>query len=105
MSLPPLRAALAAYPPGGEIIVVDNGSSDDTLAFLAAEFPNVKAIALPTNEGFAGATNRGAREATSETVILLNNDMVVEEDFLAPLMDAMDAEPDVFGVSCQIDFI
>ncbi|HEY2388369.1 MAG TPA: glycosyltransferase [Candidatus Binatia bacterium] len=105
MSLPPLRAALAAYPDGGEIIVVDNGSEDDTCAHLAAEFPDVRVIALPTNEGFAGATNRGARDARHATVILLNNDMVVEPDFVAPLLEALDEQPDAFGVSCQIDFI
>ena len=105
MSLPPLRAALARHAPGGEIIVVDNGSADDTRAWVAAEFPEVRVIALPTNEGFAGATNRGARDSLHPTVILLNNDMVVEPDFILPLVEAMDAEPDAFGVSCQIDFI
>ena len=105
MSLPPLRAALAAYAGGGEIIVVDNGSEDDTCAYLTAEFPEVRVLPLPTNEGFAGATNRGVREARHATVILLNNDMVVEPDFVAPLLEALDDQPDAFGVSCQIDFI
>jgi GT2 family glycosyltransferase/glycosyltransferase involved in cell wall biosynthesis len=105
MSLPPLQAALAGYRGGGEIIVVDNGSADDTCAHLAAEFPGVRVVALATNQGFAGATNRGARDASHDTVILLNNDMVVEPDFVAPLLEALDEQPDAFGVSCQIDFI
>jgi glycosyltransferase involved in cell wall biosynthesis/GT2 family glycosyltransferase len=105
MSLPPLRTALASHPPGGEIIVVDNGSDDDTCAYLAAEFPDVRVLALPRNEGFAGAANRGIRESLYATVILLNNDMVVEPDFIAPLLEALDHEPDAFGISCQIDFI
>lgn len=105
MSLPPLQAALAAHAPGGEIIVVDNGSEDDTRAHLAARFPDVRVIALARNEGFAGATNRGAAAAAHATVILLNNDMVVEPDFVAPLLEAMDEQPEAFGVSCQIDFI
>ncbi len=105
MSLPPLRAALATHAPGGEIIVVDNGSSDGTAAFLAQQFPDVRVLALDRNEGFAGATNRGARASRHPTLILLNNDMVVEPDFIAPLLEAFDEEPDVFGVSTQIDFI
>ncbi len=105
MSLPPLAEALARHAPGGEIVVVDNGSEDDTREWLATRFPAVRLIALPTNEGFAGATNRGARDSAHPTVILLNNDMVVEPDFILPLLAAMDTEPDVFGVSCQIDFI
>ncbi|MEO6029605.1 MAG: glycosyltransferase [Candidatus Binatia bacterium] len=105
MSLPPLRAAITAYAPGGQIVVVDNGSSDDTREWVAANFPEVYLIALPTNEGFAGATNRGARDSAHPTVIMLNNDMVVEPDFILPLVEAMDEEPTAFGVSCQIDFI
>jgi glycosyltransferase involved in cell wall biosynthesis/GT2 family glycosyltransferase len=105
MSVPPLREALAAHPPGGEIIVVDNGSSDDTRTWLAATFPDVRVIALDRNEGFAGAANRGVRDARHPVVVLLNNDMVVEPDFLPPLLAAFAAEPGAFGVSCQIDFI
>ncbi len=105
MSLPPLRAALAAHPPAGEIIVVDNGSDDDTRTFVADAFPDVRLIALPRNEGFAGATNRGVAEAQHATVILLNNDMVVEPEFIAPLLEALDEQPAAFGVSCHIDFI
>ncbi|TMA80140.1 MAG: glycosyltransferase [Deltaproteobacteria bacterium] len=105
MSLPPLRAALAAHPPGGEIVVVDNGSDDDTRAYVAAAFPEVRVIALARNEGFAGAANRGVAEARHATVILLNNDMVVEREFIAPLLETLDEQPAAFGVSCHIDFI
>ncbi len=105
MSLPPLCAALAAHAPGGEIIVVDNGSEDDTRAYVAEVFPEVRVIALPRNAGFAGASNRGVAAARYPTVILLNNDMVVEPDFIAPLLEALDEQPAAFGVSCQIDFI
>ena len=105
MSLPPLRAALASHAAGGEIIVVDNGSDDDTRAFLAAQFPDVRILALTRNEGFAGAANRGIRDSRHPTVILLNNDMVVESNFIAPLLEALDHEPEAFAISCQIDFI
>jgi glycosyltransferase involved in cell wall biosynthesis/GT2 family glycosyltransferase len=112
MSIPPLIEALRRHGHvDDEIIVVDNGSADDTLAVLAtmAEAtlgaPLLRWISLPTNEGFAGATNRGARDAKNPVVIMLNNDMVVEPDFVQPLLDAFAAEPNVFGVSCQIDFI
>lgn len=109
MSLPPLAEAIRRHGhPDDEILVVDNGSEDDSVARLEAfakEIPSLRWIALDRNEGFAGATNRGTRDARNPTVILLNNDMVVEPDFVQPLLDAFAEEPDLFGVSCQIDFI
>ncbi len=67
MSLPPLQAALAAYGPGGEIIVVDNGSSDGSCEWMARECPDVRVIALDRNHGFAGAANRGVHESRHAT--------------------------------------
>ncbi len=109
MSLPPLVEALRRHGnPEDEILVVDNGSDDDTVAELARrkeEFPGLRVILLDRNEGYGGATNRGAAEAKNPALIFLNNDMVVEPDFVQPLLDVFGEEPDVFGVSCQIDFI
>ncbi|MEO2167791.1 MAG: glycosyltransferase, partial [bacterium] len=109
MSLPPLAEALRNHGhPENEVIVVDNASDDDTIAYLDSlrdEMPWLRCLRLERNEGFAGATNRGTYEARNPALLLLNNDMVVEPDFLQPLLDAFGEEPDLFGVSCQIDFI
>ena len=86
-----------------EVIVVDNGSSDGSAAFLRQNFPGVKVVALEKNLGFGGGSNRGFREARNDVVVLLNSDMRVAADFLAPLLKGF-AEPDVFAVSCQIFF-
>jgi GT2 family glycosyltransferase/glycosyltransferase involved in cell wall biosynthesis len=109
MSLPPLLEAVRRHGhPDDEILVIDNGSDDgsrEAVLRLADDAPALRIVALEHNEGFAGAANRGAREARSPALILLNNDMVVEPDFVQPLLDAFAAEPEAFGVSCQIDFI
>lgn len=105
MSLPPAISAIDNYKPGGEIIVVDNNSTDGTRSFLHSNFSHVKVIKLEKNHGFAGAANRGISESQYPTVVLLNNDMVVDQDFILPLIKPFDDHIDVFGVSAQIHFL
>jgi GT2 family glycosyltransferase len=88
---------------GNEIIVVDNGSADGSAEFVRETFPQVRVLALPQNLGFGGGSNAGFRAATNDIVVLLNSDMRVAPDFLAPLLEGF-AAPDVFAVSCQIFF-
>jgi len=83
-----------------EILVVDNGSSDDSVEYLKKNFPNVRIVALDRNVGFAEGNNAGVRAATHEIVILLNNDMVVDPGFIAPLLEGFGTE--TFAVSSQI---
>jgi GT2 family glycosyltransferase len=101
--LPSVIAALEQHP-GSEIIVVDNASSDGSEAVVRRRFPTVRVLPQQRNLGFAGASNAGVRAAKNEIVVLLNNDMLVEPDFLAPLLEPF-ADPFVFSVSCQIFFL
>jgi GT2 family glycosyltransferase len=89
--------------PGNEVILVDNGSTDGSTQFLAQQFPQVKVLALPANLGFGGGSNAGFRAAKNDVVVLLNSDMRVAPDFLAPLLDSF-TDQKVFAVSCQIFF-
>lgn len=100
--LPSVITALAGHP-GNEVVVVDNGSTDGSAQFLRECFPQVKLVALPTNLGFGGGSNAGFRAAKNGIVVLLNSDMRVEPDFLAPLLEGFH-DPRVFAVSCQIFF-
>lgn len=86
-----------------EIIVVDNGSEDGSADFLREHFPSVRVLALDRNLGFGGGSNAGFRAAKNDIVVLLNSDMRVERDFLAPLLEAFTDE-NVFSVACQIFF-
>jgi GT2 family glycosyltransferase len=74
-------------------MVVDNGSTDETPGVLA-EYPWVRVLALPRNLGFARAVNEGIRACRTPIVVLLNNDTVAEENWLAELLDALDAHPE-----------
>lgn len=100
--LPALERELAGGP--GEIVVVDNGSGDNTLQWLAAAHPQavVEHSAHPLS--FAAAVNRGIARARFRHVLLLNNDMEPEPGFLAPLRAAFDEVPDLFCATAQIFF-
>ncbi len=100
--LPSVVAALAGNP-DNEVIVVDNGSADGSAEFLRLHFPQVRLLALPENLGFGGGSNAGFRAARNDIVVLLNSDMRVEPDFLAPLLEAF-TDDSVFSVGCQIFF-
>ena len=85
------------------VLVVDNGSTDGSAAFLRASFPSVGVLALPENTGFTGAVNAGIREAAdSRYVILLNNDTVAGRHFVEALVGAMDADPSLFSAQALL---
>jgi GT2 family glycosyltransferase len=74
--------------PGYEVLVVDNGSDDDTgryLTELARHHPHVRPVLLGRNLGFAAANNRGLSRARGDVLVLLNNDTVVPRGWLAGL--------------------
>ena len=70
-----------------EVIVVDNASTDGSLAMLARDFAEVRTIASPDNIGLSGANNMAMREAKGEFLLLLNNDAVVTSGAVDKMMD------------------
>jgi GT2 family glycosyltransferase/glycosyltransferase involved in cell wall biosynthesis len=97
-----LEQCLPGIQDASEIIVVDNGSSDDTRDFLKREYPRVLVVYSSDPLPFAAAVNRGNRRASFSHVCLLNNDMVVEPGFLAALLDPFGHVPELFSATAQI---
>ena len=79
-----------------EIIVVDNASSDTSVSYIAKNFPTIKVITLDTNCGFTGANNVGIDHANGEYIVLLNNDTIVDPDWIRQLVIA--AKPERVGI-------
>jgi GT2 family glycosyltransferase/glycosyltransferase involved in cell wall biosynthesis len=87
-----------------EVIVVDNGSTDDSVEFLHRNYPKAIVVSSTAPLSFARAVNAGIRNARFSHVCLLNNDMVIEPGFFAALRSAFDDVPDLFCATAQIFF-
>ncbi len=85
-----VRSALAEGVPAGKIIVVDNGSSDDSLLQLEAASPRSSILRNGCNAGFAAAVNRGIRGSEAEFILLLNNDAELQPGALQAFAEAFD---------------
>lgn len=91
------------YPFSYEIFVVDNASSDDSLAKLQDYFRDrVKFIASAENNGFAAGNNQALRVATGKYVLLLNSDTIVWQNTLEDIYDYMESHSDVGACGCRV---
>ncbi|MFN0016492.1 MAG: glycosyltransferase family 2 protein [Saprospiraceae bacterium] len=86
----------------GEVWVVDNNSSDDSVRMVRVRFPEVRLIANIDNPGFAVANNQAVRQSASEYVLLLNPDTLVEADTFRMCLDFMDAHPDAGALGVKL---
>lgn len=101
--LDPCLAALGAQDrPPEEVIVVDNGSTDGSVAHLRAAHPGVDVVELSANTGFAHAANRGVTRAQSQFVALVNTDVVLAHDWLSRTVAALTADPAAASVACKM---
>ncbi len=100
--LPGLLRELEGIP--SEVLVSDNGSDDGTAAWLASEYPQVQVLVSESPLSFSAAVNRGIGRARYSHTLLLNNDMVLEAGFFAPLQAAFHKVPDLFCATAQIFF-
>jgi hypothetical protein len=82
-----------------DLIVADNGSTDDSLELLRTRFPEVRVLPFESNLGFAAGYNRALAATGYEYTVLLNSDVEVTEGWVAPLVRFMDAHPD--AGACQ----
>lgn len=93
-----LESLVRVAVPVDQIMVVDNGSTDKSVERIRASFPDIKVLETGVNLGYAGGNNSGVQRALAngfEHICILNNDVVVEPDFLTPMLAVFDAQPDV----------
>jgi len=84
------------------IYVADNCSTDDSVAYLKAEFPEVNIIINSSNGGFATGYNQALSQIKSEYYVLLNSDIEVTENWLEPCIELLDKQPEIAAVQPKI---
>jgi GT2 family glycosyltransferase len=85
-----------------DVTVVDNGSTDDSVAFLRQRCPEARVVALAENTGFPAAINRGVEASGGRFVALLNNDVELSPDWLELLVAELERDPKVGFVTGKI---
>jgi GT2 family glycosyltransferase len=85
-----------------EVIVVDNGSTDATVAALRSEYPEVRVVALPSNGGYTGGCNAGMRVARGEILVMFNNDIEADPRWLEELVAALDRHPEAGSAASRL---
>lgn len=80
-----------------EVIVVDNGSVDNSVEFIPKYYPSFNVVALKENTGFTGGNIEGLKHAKGDFIVLLNNDAVLTPDWLSTMVSAIDSD-------CRIGF-
>jgi GT2 family glycosyltransferase len=88
-----------------ETVLVDNGSTDGSVALVDQDFPQVRVLALGENRGFSAAVNAGIRISHTEYVALLNNDTETDQGWLEALMRAAEMHPEAGSFASKlVDF-
>ena len=85
--------------PGADVVVVDNDSTDSSVALVKERFPAVRLIVLDRNYGFADGYNKAMAMVDAEYALLLNSDVEVTPGWIEPLVEALDTDADV--AACQ----
>lgn len=87
---------------GVEVVVADNGSTDDSLIWLRMKYPQLRVVHLDRNYGFAEGYNRALNAIDSEYYLLLNSDVRVTAGWWQPLVEVLDNNPDVAVVAPKL---
>lgn len=85
-----------------EVVVVDNGSSDNSAAFVKTNYPEVTLIEFDENHGFCGGYNKALELVSSEYVVLLNTDVEVTKNWINPVLRVLEGDEDIKAAQPKI---
>jgi O-antigen biosynthesis protein len=99
--LPKVVANLSHWGMPHELIIVDNGSRDGTIEYLAGTYPEIPCVKFAKNQGFARANNEAVKQARFDTILFLNNDLYLEEGCINALFERLN-DDQVFAAAPKI---
>lgn len=88
--------------PEGEVVVIDNASTDDSIEFLKTNFPELRVIINEQNSGFAGGYNEGLKQIDADVYVLLNSDIEVTENWLPPVLETLKSDEKIAAAQPKI---
>ncbi|WP_257656409.1 glycosyltransferase family 2 protein [Parapedobacter lycopersici] len=88
--------------PNIEFVVGDNASSDDSVAFVRADYPTIRVITNQQNLGFAGGYNEVLKQVDADYFVLLNSDVEVTPDWIQPVIELLESQPDMAAAQPKI---
>ena len=94
--------SIVNYSPEAEIYVADNASTDDSIAFVKANFPKIEIIKNSDNFGFAKGYNEALKQVSTEIFALVNSDIEVTENWLKPILETFKTEPETAIIQPKI---
>jgi len=94
--------SVIAYSPGHEVVVADNHSLDDSVAFLSAAFPQIRIILFQENLGFCQGYNLALQQVVSDYFVILNSDIEVTEGWLDPILEILNSDPKIAAVQPKL---
>ncbi len=100
VTLPTLLDACDRFEGRADVVVIDNKSSDDSIAHIRSRYPRVKVYQAPTND-FLFSYNEVVKTVSSDIIMLLNNDMCLAADALGPIVDAF-SDDGIFAVGADV---
>ncbi|WP_418123985.1 glycosyltransferase family 2 protein [Chryseobacterium sp. PTM-20240506] len=94
--------AVVRFSADADIYVIDNLSTDNSIDYLKSQFPTVKIIYNDKNYGFAGGYNTGLKNIRADYYCLLNSDVEVTENWIAPVLDLFERDPEIVAIQPKV---
>jgi GT2 family glycosyltransferase len=86
----------------GEIIVVDNASTDNSIEYLRSKFPEARFVANPKNTGFGDGCNKGFKMSSGEFILFLNPDSIIPEDCFEKCISFINTQPEAGAIGVKM---